>query len=157
VDQAAASQAPRRGLITTAALAIVCWGITAFFFFVYIPSHRCRGDLCGLGLILQTYLLVGIAILLSAVAGAWALGRALRERDWLSAASFGILIAAAAFAAYALWYNGHPGHPLIALVYGFPPADGFDPRHPVAQYGSAALIPAVTPVLGLWVAIRIAG
>jgi hypothetical protein len=123
-------------------------------------------------------LLVGTAILLSAVAGVWALYIALRERDWLSAVSFGVLLAAAAFAAYALWYNGNPGHPLIAAVYGLP-YDGFG-LYPLAFYGSAALAPAIPllalayaltsgkarqisaaagplAMLGLWAAIRIAG
>jgi hypothetical protein len=166
-----------------AALALVYCGVTVLIYSsssVYVissqPGHRF--DFFSYLPLLLT--LAGASVLLSVVAGGLALAQALRGREWLAAISFSVLLAVAAFAAYALSQQGNPGHPLVSLVYGFPLADGFDLRHPVAQYGSAALIPAIAPValayaltrgkarqisaaagplavIGLWVAIRIAG
>lgn len=183
VDQAAALRAPGRGVMTVAAIAFACSGVTALFnFYVYIilPSRPGHFSYDIFGVIYLLVALDAASVLLSVGAGVLALGMALRKRERLAAISFGILLAAAAFAAYALSQQGDPGHPVVSLVYGFPLTDGFDLRHPVAQYGSAALIPAIAPValayaltrgkarqisaaagplavLGLWVAIRIAG
>jgi hypothetical protein len=105
----------------------------------------------------------------------WPLGAALDAGDQVSAAAFGFLFVAVAFAVYALFQDGHPGHPLVTAIYGFAP-DGLG-LHAVAYYGSAALVvlmplvvlayaltrgraqrvsAAAGPllVLGVWIAIR---
>lgn len=136
----------RRDLVGCAALSLTAWILTALFYvFVVLPYH-CTGELCGLGLVGPTFLFVGVSIVFSATAVIWALSVALRAGERVAAAAFGALLAAAALAAYALLQNGHPDHPVLTALYGFPP-DGLS-LHPIAYYGSAALVVAL-PLLVL--------
>ena len=104
MDQAAASRVPGRGVAAVAAIAFACSGVTALFnFYVYIilPSQPGHFSYDIFGVI---YLLVPLdvaSVLLSVGAGVLALGMALLKRERLAAISFGLLLAAAAFAAYA--------------------------------------------------------
>jgi hypothetical protein len=177
VSQSSGQHTPS-GLTAVAVLGVLLWAAAAYFVFVYVPSYRCQGDLCGLGLIGPAYVLGGGATLLSVAAAVWALCMALGSRNRLAAASLGLLLASAVFAAYALLQNGHPGHLLVAAVYGFPP-DSFG-LHPVAFACSVALLAALAPValgysltdgklrqlgaaavvlsvLAIWVAVRLVG
>ena len=173
-----------RGLVgVVAALSIALWIATAlFFFYINVQSSSCTEmgmDRCGLwAYFWQLIWLLVISAGVSAFAAISALGAALDAGDQVSAAAFGVLFVAVAFAVYALFQDGHPGHPLVTAIYGFPP-DGLG-LHAVAYYGSAALVvlmplivlayaltrgraqrvsAASGPllVLGLWIAIRLAG
>lgn len=138
-----------RYVMVTAALSIALWIATAlYFFYINSQSASCSEmgfDRCGLwGLFWQLIFLLVISTGASAFAAVSALAAALDARDRLSAASFGFLLAAAAFATYALFQNGHSGHPVVAAIYGFSP-DYFG-GHPVAFYGSAALVIVMAPI-----------
>jgi hypothetical protein len=175
----------RGSVVVVAALGLVLWIATACYVYYFnLQSTQCQqtdGGRCGLGLVGLFSTLIGLVIISTAVgafAALAALGVALDARDRGSAASLGVLLVAAAIAVYTLLQNGHPGHPLVTALYGFPP-DGLS-LHPLAYYGSAALVVAL-PLLVLpfaltqgraqrvsaaaapllvvvfWIAIRLAG
>ncbi|HEV8194125.1 MAG TPA: hypothetical protein VGP82_21975 [Ktedonobacterales bacterium] len=175
----------RGSLVGVTALSLALWMVTGLFVLYFnVQSSQCPAtetgvNRCGLlGLFSLLVLLVGVAAGAGAFAVIWALSAALDARDAVSAAASGVLLAAVAIAIYALLQNGHPGHPFLTALYGFPP-DGLS-LHPVAYYGSAALVvllpllvlpyaltrgrmqrvsAAAGPllVLGFWLAIRLAG
>lgn len=168
-------------LILAAALSIAAW-ITTGLYLLYIsrvlspachPGGGCEPVYEAFWTLIS---LIGLSMFLTFIAPLWALGVALHIGDRIGAAAFGVLLAGAAFATYALWHPGHQG--LAAAVYGFPP--DMLSAHPVAYYGSAALVLslpfvvlayALTPgrarrvsaaagsllVLIAWVAFRVAG
>jgi hypothetical protein len=170
-------------LVLFTVLALTLWLLTALYAFASLSAvPEClrpdRTVYCPGPAMVMIWLLVVASAGLSLITGIWVLRAALQERDWLAAAAFGVLLAAAAVVAAGLILNLDPVRPLFTAVYGFPP-EGLS-HHPVAFYGSAALAvlmplsglvyaltrePArlmsavVGPllVLALWIAIRLAG
>jgi hypothetical protein len=173
------------GLVLIIALTITSWIVTALFYgYINIRSSQCPGpgmNSCknGLfGLFVPLLLLLGMSVGVGFLAALVALGTALGAGDRVSAAAFGVLLATADFAAYALLQDGHPGHPVVTAIYGFPP--DVIGLHLLAYAGSAALVvglpllvlpytlirgsarqvsAAAGPllVLVLWIAIRLVG
>jgi hypothetical protein len=142
-----------KGLKVVTALSLTLWLLTALFFgYINLRSAQCPETATGLGrcgifgLLVPLLMLLAISVGDSAFAALTALGVALDAQDWGSAACFGVLLAATVFATYALLQVGHPGHPVVTAIYGFPP-DGLG-LHPLAYYGSAALV-VLLPVLVL--------
>jgi hypothetical protein len=172
-------------LVVATALSVISWIATGLFYvYINIRSSQCPGpgmNSCKSafwGLLAPLLLLLATAVGAGFFAALLALSTALGAGDRVSAAAFGVLFAAVAFATYTLFQDGHPGHPFVTAIYGFPPE--VIGLHPIAYIGSAALVvaqplfvlaysltrgraqrvsAAAGPLLVLagWIAIRIAG
>jgi hypothetical protein len=174
-----------RGLVIITVLSITAWIVTALVFgYITLLSAQCPETETGLGRceifgwVGPLALLIGVSVGASVFAALAGLRLALAAEDWSSAACFGVLLGAAAFAVYARLQAGQPGHPVVAALYGFPPERLS--LHPLASYCAAALVvllpllvlpyaltrgrarrvsAAAGPLLVLifWLAIRLAG
>jgi hypothetical protein len=153
VGERGRSAAPQQwdDLVLFTVLSLALWLLTALYALVSLSAvPECLPpDLtvsCPGPAMVMLLLLVLAAAGLGLITGIWALRAALQEPDWLAAAAFAVLLAAAALVAAGLILNLDPVRPLFTAVYGFPPEELS--HHPVAFYGAAA--PALlTPLSGL--------
>lgn len=133
-------------LAFVAGCALLLWALLGGFLF-WASTYRCGRGMCGLALVWPALLLGGATFIASVAVGLFAVSAAWTRGDRVAAAGLGLVAAIGLFAAYALYFNGHPGHPVVTAVYGFSPGE-FGPRHPFGFPASVALV-ALMPVSAL--------